>query len=112
MKDSLHALLNGVEVCTGGDIVILALLAACKSKILGHNALLVDNVNTSLLERLGKLDDLGSVVELTTLGKTTGPGEDGGDGVGGGGVSFLVLAVVARDGAVRGFGLRRSCRRG
>jgi len=105
LKDSLHALLNGVEVCTGGDIVILALLAACKSKILGHDALLVDNVNTSLLERLGKLDDLGGVVKLTTLGKTTGPGEDGGNGVGRSGVTLLVLTEVTGDGTVGRLGL-------
>ncbi|KAH0281688.1 hypothetical protein KCU91_g83, partial [Aureobasidium melanogenum] len=34
--------------------------ASSKSKILGHDTLLVDDVDTSLLQRLGELDNLGS----------------------------------------------------
>ena len=38
------------------------------------------------------------------MAETSGPGENTGDGVGGGFFAFLVLAVVAGDGAVGGFG--------
>jgi hypothetical protein len=107
LEHSLHALLDSVEVCSSGDIVVLALLSTCKSKILGHDTLLVDDVDTGLLERLGEFDNLGSVVELTTLGKTTGPGEDGSNGVGRCGVTLLVLAEVTSDGTVSG--LRLEC---
>jgi hypothetical protein len=107
LEHSLHALLNSIEVCSGGDVVVLALLSTCESEIFGHDALLVDNVDASLLERLCKLDDLGCVVELTTLDKTTGPGEDGSNGVGRCGVTLLMLAEVTSDGTVSG--LRLEC---
>jgi hypothetical protein len=107
LEHSLHALLNSIEVCSGGDIVVLALLSTCKSKILGHDTLLVHYMDASLLERLGKLDNLGSVVELTTLDQTTSPGEDGSNGIGRCGVALLVLAEVTSDGTVSG--LRLEC---
>ena len=106
-QDRLHPLLDSVQVFTRGDVVLLALLAASKREILGHDALLVDNMDASLLEALGKLDNLGRAVELTTLGKTTGPSKDGRNGVGRRGVSLLVLAEMPSNGTVSGFCLER-----
>lgn len=105
LDDLLHAALDSVEVLVGGDIVLTASLAASKGKILGHDAINIDGVNAGLLEALGEGDNLGLVVELATLDETTGPGEDGGNGVGGGLVALLVLTVVASDGAVGSLGL-------
>ena len=44
-------------------------------------------------------------VELGAVLQASRPREDGGDGVGGGGVALLVLPVVPGDGAVRSLGL-------
>ena len=46
-------------------------------------------------------------VELGAVREPARPGEDRGDGVGRGLLALLVLAVVARDGAVRGLRLDR-----
>ena len=107
LEDVLHATLNGVEVLGGGDVVLAAVLAAGNGKILSHDAVNIDGVNAGLLEALGESDELGGVVELATLDKTTGPSEDGGNGVGRGLVALLVFTVVAGDGAVGGFRLER-----
>lgn len=100
LENRLHPLLNSIEVLARSNVVALALLAHSQSKILCHDSLVVNNVNTCLLKALSELDDLWGAVELTTLGQTTGPGEDGGDWVGGGWVALLVLAEMASDGTV------------
>ena len=85
---------------------LTVLTAASQSQILGHDA--VDRRQCRCRPSQGssaKATTLGGVVELATLDETAGPGEDGGDGVGGGLVALLVLAVVAGDGAVGGLGL-------
>lgn len=105
LEDVLHATLNGVEVLGGGDVVLAAVLPAGDGKILGHDAVDIDGVNTGLLEALGESDKLGGIVELATLDKTTGPSEDGGNGVGRGLVALLVFTVVAGDSAMGGFRL-------
>lgn len=108
----LEASLNGLQVLTGGNPGLALLLAAGKSKVLGHDGLLVDNVDTGALELLGELDNVGGVVELTTADQTTGPGEDGGNRVGRGLTALLVLAVVASDGTVGSLGLESQTVRG
>lgn len=100
LENVLHATLDGVEVLGGGDIVGASRLAAGEGQVLGHDAVLIDSVDAGLLEGLGKGDNLGGVVELAALNETTGPGEDGGDGVGRRLVALLVLTVVTSDGAV------------
>ena len=60
-----------------------------------------------LLERVGERDHLGRLVELTAILEALGPGEDRRDRVGRGRLALLVHAIVARDGAVRGFGFHR-----
>jgi len=105
LQDGLQSLLDGFHVAGGGHVVLAAGLAAGEGQILGHNAVDVNGVNAGLLEALSEGDDLRGAVEGTTLDETTGPGEDGGDGVGGGLVTLLVLAVVASDGSVSRLGL-------
>ena len=56
---------------------------------------------------VGELGEFGVVVELGAVGEATRPGEDRGDRVGRGRLALLVGAVVARDGAVGGFGFDR-----
>jgi len=107
LQHSLHALLDCIEIVPGGDIIVLALLAHSQGEILGHDSLLIDNVNACLFERLGELDQLGSVVELTSLGKTSAPGKDRCDRVGRCWVALLVLTEMASDCTVCGLGLER-----
>src|SRR5690606_17670395 len=80
-------------------------------EILGHLAAL-DRVDADLLERFGKANDVRRVVEPAAVDEATGPGEDAGDRVGAGRLALLVLAIVARDRAVRRFGLDRLAVRG
>lgn len=75
-----------------------------KSEILGHVASL-DGLNASLLELLGESSELGVVVQLSTVGKTLSPGKDGGDGVGGGLLTSLVVTVVTSNGTVSSLSL-------
>lgn len=107
LEDGLHAALNGIQVLVGRDVVGALVLAAGQGQILGHDAILIDGVDASLLEALGKGHKLGRVVELATLNETAGPGEDGGNGVGRGLLALLVLTIVAGNGAVGGLGLER-----
>jgi len=100
LESLLEAALDSVKVLVGGGIVLALRLASGKGKILGHDTVNVDSVNASLLKALSEGNNIGSVVELSTLDETTGPGEDGGNGVGGGLVTLLVLTVVASDSAV------------
>lgn len=100
LESSLEAALNGIHVLVGGNIVLALRLASGKGKILGHDTVNIDSVNASLLKALSKGDNLRGVVELATLDETTGPGEDGGNGVGGGLVALLMLTVVASDSTV------------
>ena len=52
-------------------------------EILGHEALL-NSVDDGLLKRLREQSQLLVAIKLGTMAETTGPGEDGGNGVGGG----------------------------
>lgn len=106
LEDILHAPLHSSKVLRGGNIVLARVLATGNSQVLGHDAINVDSVNARLFKALGKGDDFGRLVELAALHQAAGPGKDGGDGVGARLVAFLVLAVVARDGAVGGFRLK------
>ena len=105
LQASLQPPLNSIEVLVRCDPATPVLLSARKCKILGHDAIDINGVNAGLLELLGEDDELGSAIELAALGEALCPGVDGGDGVGRCLVALLVLAVVARDGAVGGLGL-------
>ena len=52
---------------------------------------------------MAELFQLGKVVQLGPVEETSGPGEDGGDGVGGGLSSLLVNSVVPGDCSVGSF---------
>jgi hypothetical protein len=103
LQTRLQPSLNSIKILIRRDPRAALLLSTRERKILSHDAVLVDGVNTRLLELLGKHDELGGVVELAALDKALCPGVDGGDGVGGRFAALLVLAVVAGDGAVGGF---------
>lgn len=105
LEVGLQPALNGSHVLASGDPRLTVLATTGESQILSHDSLVVDNFNAGTLELLGEGDNVGGVIELTTLHKTTGPGEDRGNGVGGGLVTLLVLAVVTGDGSVGGLGL-------
>jgi hypothetical protein len=107
LEAALQPPLHGIEVLVGGDPRAPVLLSTSQRKVLGHDAINVDSVDTGLLELLGEGDELGSAVELTALGQTLCPGVDGSNGVGRCLVALLVLAEVAGDGAVGGLGLER-----
>ena len=77
-----------------------------QGQVLGHVAGL-DGVDAHLLQRGRELGERGVVVELGAMGEPARPGEDRGDRVGRGLLALLVLAVVARDRAVRGLRLDR-----
>lgn len=76
-----------------------------EGQVLGHHVVNVNAVHACLLESTGKLDQLLVVVELTPEDEATGPRVDGSHGVRARLVALLVLAVVARDGAVRSLAL-------
>jgi len=74
-----------------------------EGQILSH-ATGLDGVNATCLQNLTELGELVVVVQLGAVSEATGPGKDGGDGVGGGGLALLVLAVVTSDRSVCGLG--------
>ena len=80
-------------------------------EVLGHLAAL-DGVRAHLLQRAREAVERRVRVELGAMSKTARPREDRRDRVGGGGLALLVLAVVARNRAVRGLGLDRAAVRG
>lgn len=96
--DSLHVDVRSDPVLSGHLGAVL-----CQSQILGHDSVNVDGLDTCLLEGLCESGDFGGVVELGSVGETTGPGEDGGDRVGRSFLALLVFSVVSGD---------RSCERG
>lgn len=108
----LQASLNSLHVLAGRDPRLAVLAATGEGKILGHDALLVDDVNAGALELLSKDNDFRRVVELATADETTGPGKDRGNGIGGGLTALLVLTVVAGDRAVGSLGLEGRTVRG
>eukprot|EP00128_Syssomonas_multiformis_P014375 Colp12_sorted_trinity150504_noHs@5349 len=68
-------------------------------KILGHSAL-GNSVNANILKGLRPVNKALVAIELATVSKTTGPCEDGSNGVGAGLLALLVLAEVTGNGAV------------
>src|SRR3712207_2337930 len=93
----LQVLVDLVEEAGGGEPLLLG--ADQEGEVLGHVAGLY-RVDADLLEGLGEAGELLVVVELGPMAKAAGPGEDRRDGVGGGLLALLVLAVVAGHRAV------------
>jgi len=105
LQAALQSPLDSVKVFLGNNPALTVFTAAGKSQILGHDTINIDSVDASLFKGLSEGHDLGGVVELAALGQTTGPGKNGGNGVGAGLAALLVLAIVASDGAVGSLGL-------
>ena len=91
---------DGVEEAFGGEPGLL--VADEEGEILGHLAAF-DGVDDDLFQEQRVIDELLVVVELAAMGEAARPGEDRGDGIRRGRLALLVLAIVARDRAVRGF---------
>ena len=75
-------------------------------EVLGHMAGF-DRLDAHALERLGEVADIGRAVHASARGQPAGPREDRRDRVCRGRFTPLVLAEMARDGAVSGLGLDR-----
>lgn len=105
LESVLQSPLNGLHVLAGGDIVLTASLSASKRKILGHDVVNIDGIDTGLLKSLSERNNVWGLVELSTLDESASPCKDGGNWIGGGLVALLVLTVVAGDGSVGGLGL-------
>ena len=112
LQVGLESPLNSGHVLLGSHPGLTLLAAARERQVLGHDTLLVDNVNTGTLQLFSKGNQLGGVVELATLHQTPGPGEDGGNGVGRGLAALLVLTVVTSHGTVGSLGLEGLAGRG
>merc|ERR1719420_613928 len=97
---------DGVEELDGLLVVLaLEVLAVdAQGQVLGHGAAL-DGLNAGVLEVLAEVGQGGVVVEVGAVLEAGGPGEDGGDRVGGGLLALLPEAPVAGHGAVGGLGL-------
>lgn len=98
-------LVDLLHVDVGGDPVIPShvLTLHRQSQILGHDTVLVDDFNTGSFQVLGERLERGGLVQLGSEGKPSGPGKDGGNRVGRGFVTGLVLSVVSGDGTVGSF---------
>lgn len=94
---------NGDYVFGGGDVVFMVSFVVGKGKIFSYDVINVDGVNVGFFESFGKGNDFGGVVEFVMLDEIVGLGKDGGDGVGGGFMVFLVFMVVVGDGVVGSF---------
>ncbi len=82
-----------------------------QGQILGHLAVF-DGFDADPLKRLGKFHNLGRAIKLAAIHQAPGPSENAGDRVGAGRFAFLMLAIMACDGAVSrfcldGFAIRR-----
>lgn len=105
LQQALHPPLHSVHILCRRNIVLPSSLATRQRQILRHDTIDINGIDTRLLEALRKRHDLRRLIQSSTLYETTRPGEDGGDRVGGCLVALLVLAVMAGDGSVGGFGL-------
>jgi hypothetical protein len=81
LNQRLQLLLDSIHVAGGCDPGITVDPTLGQRQILGHDTV-VDSVNASLLQRLGEGDQLRRAIELSSLGETSGPREDAGNGIG------------------------------
>ena len=96
----LQVLVDLVEETGGGQPLLVG--ADQDRKVLGHVAGL-DGPDRDFLERIREFRQLRIVVELGAMREPAAPGVDRGHRIGRGLLALLVLAVMAGDGAVRGF---------
>ncbi len=69
-------------------------------KVLGHDAVLVDDFHARSLERLAELREFGIFIEFGAEEQAARPCEDGRNGVRGGLAALLVFTVVSGDGCL------------
>lgn len=62
-----------------------------QGQVLGHDVLVLDGADTSLLKLLGEDAQLLVAVEVGTVAQTTRPGKDGSNGVGRGRVTLRTV---------------------
>lgn len=101
-----QSLVDLLHVYVGGDPVIPGHVLALhrQSQVLGHDTVLVNDLNTGSFQVLGERLERGGLIQLGSEGKSSGPGKDGGNRVGRGFMTGLVLSVVSGDGTMGGFG--------
>jgi hypothetical protein len=94
--------LGNPEELLGGQVRLVGPISSARSLVI----LPLSTVSTQTFSSVSaNFGDLGRVVELAAILQALRPGEDRRDRVGRGRLALLVLAVVARHGAVRGLGL-------
>lgn len=76
-------------------------------EILGH-VTLFDSFDGDIFEEVSELGEEFVVVKLSSVSKTSGPSEDGGNGVGGCSFTLLPLSVMSGDGTVSSFSLNNT----
>lgn len=87
----------------------LLLVQNAKGKVLSHVSGL-DSVDDDSLQSVTEINQLLVSVNFSSLDETSGPGEDGSNGVGGGELSLLVSSEMSGDSSVSGFGFITSVR--
>lgn len=103
----LQTLFHGVHEFARGHPSVSVLATAGQGEVFRHDAFFIDDLGARGLQLLRKRDQFRGLVELAAAGEAAGPREDRGNRVRRRLAALLVLAVVARDGAVGGFGLKR-----
>ena len=90
-----------VQKTFGGQPALL--VADQQRQVLGHVARF-DRIDRDLFQSGGETGELGIIVQLGPVAEAPGPGEDRSDRVGRSLLAALMLAEVAGDSAVGGFG--------
>lgn len=103
LQQALHSPLNRIHVLRRSNIILSPRLPTRQRQILRHDPIDIHGIDTCLLQTLRKRHDLGRLIQSSSLDEASCPGEDRCYGVRGCLVAFLVLAVVAGDGAVCSF---------
>jgi len=95
-----------VQVFISGDIVGVV---DQDGKILSHSATF-DSFDDDSFQGVTEVFEFSIAVQLGSVEETSSPGEDGGNGVGGGFLSLLVSSVVTSDGTVGSFSFHGAIR--
>lgn len=105
-EPGIYSLSNSTNEVTGVSVAALGHVVSvvnADGQIFGHVALL-NCLDSGSLEGLAESVELFVVVKLCSVHQASGPGEDGGDGVGGSFLSLLVFPVMPGDGSMGSFG--------
>lgn len=111
-ESGIYSLSNGSDEVTGVSVAVLGDVVGvvdANGQIFGHVSFL-NGLDGGSLKGLAESVELLVVVELGSVHKSSSPGEDGSDGVGGGLFTLLMLSVMSSDGSVGGFGFNGSIR--